>query len=587
MAPSLPRLTEADVKRYIASPYFERGQSYYRNGHIFDTARRGNQLEGYCEGSAPEPYRIVVTLEKNGISYRCSCPMGGGCKHTAALLLAWVHHPDSFSAREPIDQTLASKDKDELIALIQEMLKREPELERLLDLPIPGKTKKGEKRRTPVDPETYRRQIRYAMRDAGDWDALSDIAGEISSIVDLGDQFAEQDDWENAEAVYQAVLDEALPDYGSMQDEGEVGSEIGRAIEGLGRCLATRAEDTEARQAILESLFEVLEWDIAAGGIGMSDEVPGLLEQHATTEDRQEIRKWIITAIKKITGDSWTQNYHREVWGRLLASFSDDDEDFLKQAEKQGLHRPWFEKLVDLGRVAEALEVAGQHLAQSAWGQLQAVETLYAAGYKDEAFAFAKTGLPDEKDGRLAEWVAQESARRGDQATALEIYLARWKVRPELEFYEIMEKLAKKLKQWEALRPRLLTQLEQSNNRALLVDIYLHDKEWDAAWSIAEKEESPRQGWGWGWQGLPLKVAEASEKQRPAKAIPVYLDTAERLIEQQGRQNYANAAQYLSRARDLLKATKRSDEWELIITSLRERHRSKPALQDELRKAKL
>ncbi|HLF03122.1 MAG TPA: hypothetical protein VI547_14160, partial [Anaerolineales bacterium] len=81
--------------------------------------------------------------------------------------------------------------------------------------------------------------------------------------------------------------------------------------------------------------------------------------------------------------------------------------------------------------------------------------------------------------------------------------------------------------------------------------------------------------------------AKASEKHRPAQAIAVYLETAERLIGQKSRQNYAEAARYLRRARDLFTASKRAAEWQTFIADLRERHRGLPALQDELNKAKL
>lgn len=589
MAASLPRLTEADVEGYIPDPYFERGRNYYHSGAISDAVRRGNQIEGYCEGSAPEPYHVVVTLDEDGITGdECSCPMGGGCKHVVALLLTWAHKPKQFSKREAVDTMLERKTKDELIALVQAMLIRAPELERLIDLPTPGK---GGKRRTRVDPETYRRQIRYAMRGAGDWDAVHGIAQEISAVVDIGDGFAEQGDWGNAQVVYEAVLDEALPDYLETQDEGDIGSEIGRAIEGLGQCLEALAEDTEARQAILHSLFDVLKWDIDAGGIGMSDDVPDLLLQHATAEDRQEIRHWITAAIKSIGGDTWSENYHRERWGRLLLSFTDeaDVEGFLKQARRQGLHRPLFEKLVELGRLDEALSVAEKHLTASAWERLQCAETLEAAGHADRALAFAKAGLPDEKDDRLAAWVAERYEKRADHAGALELHLSRWKTRPSLELYEIIERLAKRLKQWDALRPRLLAALESGPHPhfALLADIYLHEKDWDAAWAVAENAKSPLPAWAGGWGNLRLHVAQASDKHRPEKAIPVYLDVAEGLIKQQGRKNYASAAQYLRRARDLFSATKRSDEWTHFIASLRERYIKLPALQDELRKAKL
>jgi hypothetical protein len=372
------------------------------------------------------------------------------------------------------------------------------------------------------------------------------------------------------------------------QDEGEIGSEIGRAVDGLGECLAARAGDAQVRQSILASLFDVLEWDIGEGGLGVSDGVPELLREHATSEDRAEIRTWITAAIKNITGSEWSQDYRRATWGRLLLLFADEEnvDEFLEQAGKQGLHKPVFDKLIQLGRLDDALGVARQHLTTSGWERLQAAEALYAVGRKDEALAFAKAGLPD-KDLRLAEWVAEEYARRGDTAGALKLQLTRWQPAPGMDLYETLEQLAKELEQWATLRPRLLAELEQSPHTTLLADIYLRDKEWDAAWAVAEKAKAPFPAWAGGWNNLRLHVAQASDKHRPQKAIPVYLDAAERLIERQGRKNYAAAAIHLRRARDLFSATQRSDEWQKTIADLRQRHHNLPALQDELRKAGL
>jgi hypothetical protein len=588
MPVSLPHLTESDVENYLPDPYFQRGRNYYHSGAIFDTVLRGDRIEGYCEGSASEPYHVVVTLDEDGIAGDvCTCPMGGDCKHVVALLLAWVHKPEEFSARQPVDTALAGKTKDELIALVQAMLQRAPELERLLDLPMPSKSGDGQ-RRTRVDPETYRRQIRYAMRDADDWEAVFDIAQEIGLVVDIGDDFARQGDWENAQIVYQAVLDEALPDYIETQDEGEIGGEIGRAVDGLGECLAARAGDAQVREAIFASLFDVLEWDIGEGGLGMSDGVPELMREHASAEERAEIREWITAAIKSITGSEWSQDYRRGTWGRLLLSFADEEnvDEFLEQAGKQGLHKPVFDKLIQLGRLDEALEIARQQLTTSGWERLQATGALYAAGCKDDALAFAKAGLPD-KDLRLAAWVAEEYARRGDIAGALELQLTRWQPAPNMGLYETLEGLAQKLELWTSLRPRLLAELEKGPHATLLADIYLREEDWDAAWAVAENVKAPMPAWGGGWGNLRLHVAQASDKHRPQKAIPVYLDAAERLIRQQGRKNYAAAAVHLRRARDLFSATHRSDEWQKTIADLRQRHRNLPALQDELRKAGL
>ena len=579
MPTSLPRLSEDLIKRYVPDPSFGRGRSYYRNGAIFDTVRRGNQIEGFCAGSTPEPYQVKVTLTKNGIAgNECSCPVGGSCKHVVALLLTWVHAPDRFEARDSVDAMLERKSKYELTALIKEMLKRSPELERLIDLPVPGK---GGQRQAPVKADTYRRQIRHALHDTHDWHGAADAAQEVGSVVDIGDGFAEQDDWENAQIAYQAVIDEVLPHYLETGDEGDIGGEVSRAVEGLVACLEAGAEDAPARRASLRSLFDVLKWDIDAGGLGISDAAPDALRQHATAEDRREIRQWIREAIKTTGSDSWSQNYHRQTWGRLLDSFTEpeDVEAFLKEARQQGLHRPLFEKLLELRRFAEALDVAEKHLTASGWERLQAAETIFKAGRADDALAFAKAGLPN-KDTRLADWVAQQYIKRGQWAAALDAQMTAWQDRPTLEHYKTLATAAKKLKQWEEVRPRLLADLEKRQNFQLLVQIHLHEKEWDAAWDSAEHDRSP-------WSHLRLEVARAAEKHRPERAIPVYLDQAEGLIRQQGRSNYASAAQYLVRARNLLRQIERSADWPPIIAALRERHKKLPALQEELTKAKL
>lgn len=580
--PTLPYLTEDDVEAYIPDPYFERGRNYYHNGQIFDTVRRGQQIEGYCEGSAPEPYHIVITLDDDRITGdSCSCPMGGGCKHVAALLLAWAHKPKTFVKRQPVGSALKDKTKEELAGLVQEMLKREPDLERLIDLPTPGP--KG-KRRTPVSAETYRRQIRYALRSADDWHGVRNAANEIGAVVDIGDGFADQEDWENAQVVYQAVLDEALPEYLNTGDEGDIGGEIGRAVEGLIECLAARAADDKARRALCQALFEVLEWDIEeAGGVGLSDSVPDALRKHATPDDQPEIRKWIAEAIKHSRGTEWSQNYHREAWGRLLASFT-DAEDFLKQARKLGTYRPLFEKLVELGRIDEALEAAQKHLTTSGWEILKTAEALAAAKQTEAAIAFAETNLSKSDDDRVPEWLADQYAKRKDYSKALALQMTRWQKRPSLELYKTIASLAQRLKQWDTLRLELLAVLRQKKDYALLTQTYLEEQDWDTAWDTLAicKTSSP-----WGWRQLAVEVAKAIEKHRPARAISVYLETAEQLIGQKSRQNYAEAARYLRRARDLFTASKRATEWQTFIADLRERHRGLPALQDELKKAKL
>ncbi|MEO0458057.1 MAG: SWIM zinc finger family protein [Cyanobacteria bacterium P01_A01_bin.114] len=99
---SLPAFTEADLKRLTTPQSFDRGKSYYQGEAIENPIRQGDKLSADCWGS--QRYRIQVTLANHDISQsKCTCPYdwGGLCKHQVALLLTYIHAPDSF-------QTLSS-----------------------------------------------------------------------------------------------------------------------------------------------------------------------------------------------------------------------------------------------------------------------------------------------------------------------------------------------------------------------------------------------------------------------------------------------------------------------------------------------
>ena len=140
------------------SAYFQRGQNYYRMGAIYNQRRQGMAIKSQCSGSYQDFYRQEVEFNEKGIlSADCSCPVGDGgyCKHTIALLLTWVNDPDSFAELEALDRTLEERSKEELIALIKEMLDQAPELSSLLDLPLLAKSNEL------IDLGSIRRQNRH------------------------------------------------------------------------------------------------------------------------------------------------------------------------------------------------------------------------------------------------------------------------------------------------------------------------------------------------------------------------------------------------------------------------------------------
>ena len=110
----LSQLTEAHIRNLARGSSFERGQNYYRDGAIFGAVRQGLELRAQCEGSDYEPYQVSVTLTESGIAETfCTCPYdyGGICKHLVALLLTYVHEPQSFRSIPPLTELLADRSR--------------------------------------------------------------------------------------------------------------------------------------------------------------------------------------------------------------------------------------------------------------------------------------------------------------------------------------------------------------------------------------------------------------------------------------------------------------------------------------------
>jgi uncharacterized Zn finger protein len=133
----LPRLTEAHVRELASEKSFDRGEAYYHDGSVLEPVRQERELRAQCQGSDYEPYQVSATLSESGIAETsCNCPYdhGGICKHIVALLLTYIHEPQAFRSIPPLATLLAGRSREELIALIGELIKREPELLSLVEL---------------------------------------------------------------------------------------------------------------------------------------------------------------------------------------------------------------------------------------------------------------------------------------------------------------------------------------------------------------------------------------------------------------------------------------------------------------------
>ena len=87
------QLDETLLRELLDSYTIEKGRAYQRNGRVVGVfvARDGLAVSGLVQGTSRSPYAVEITLHSDDprgyLESGCSCPLGGACKHVAALAL--------------------------------------------------------------------------------------------------------------------------------------------------------------------------------------------------------------------------------------------------------------------------------------------------------------------------------------------------------------------------------------------------------------------------------------------------------------------------------------------------------------------
>ena len=583
MTSQIPSLTHADIQKWAASGSFQKGMSYFGRGAIYDTQIQGQTLKAYCRGTQADYYHLQATIGPAGIlSANCSCSVGSGgrCKHVAALLLTWIDSPSSFEKMDDVVASLEKRSKAELIALIQQMIQREPDLEMLMEIPLPG-FDTGEK---PLDEQVIRQQANHAFRSPkGDWEMgwgdSYEIVDELQSLFDLGEQYLAQNSPGNAATIYRIVAETVLEyEDAIMQDEaGRLGGVIDDCAKGLEECLAF-ITDADQRENILQALFDCLTWDLKAGGIGVGDSIPDILLERATSQELQMISAWIRATLPKL--NDWAR---QSMGGLLLQLQADsmDDESFLVVCRQTGRVKDLVERLLTLTRVDEAVRESQQ---ANDYELLSLADPFVQHNHGPLAETLISERAKTSQDTRLIEWLKEYAKKQGDLVQALAFAEKLFWLRPTVEAYVEVRELAQPQQQWAELRNKTLESLTQKGQHDLLTEIFLEEDLIDRALSLLEIAKKSNRYWG--GSALQIRVAQAASEQRPKESIRLYMQVIEALIAQRGRENYALAAGYLRSVRDAYLRLCEPHTWQALIANLREQHHNLPALKDELNRAR-
>lgn len=619
---SMP-LTEADIEAQTDGGSYSRGRTYFRQGRIHETVLRDDTIEALCQGSDYAPYRVRATLLSRGESgenprdFSCTCPRGGFCKHIVALLLTWIDDPDRFEVRRPLADQLGERSREELIAMIRQMVARYPDLERIVDMPMPvppGKAGSGSSTTVTIDAKAIRKQVRsmlsgfdYHEWDAWEWGHAYGAFPELRQTLELGQSYADVGQWANAQVVFSALAEEVgdvLVEYGDNEG-GELSGIVIDADEGLAACLDAQeqlAEDerlsSEAREELIHAIYEIWRRDIFdIGGIDLSQHGVDSVIRNVTDDERTMVEAW----LRGEQADGWSQGARTGFLVDLRETAGASDEELLALFREAELWDEVVSMLLSMDRVDEAVATATRHIRMP-HSLIAFANALIARGSEHINRAIA---LVDDRaweiegqnvahDAMLQDWLVAQYSAHGRSGEALKLAEQRFRREPTLRHYRAVRDAAHLSGQprgiWRDLRPKLLDHLRESEAWSDLVEIYLEDGSvaaaLDAFDNVTRQREQRMQGmWvpmAWGYGDQELRLAQAAETDFPDWAVSVYRRKAEEQIGRRQRSSYQVAAGHLARVKETLERHGRADEWKGLITEVRTTHKTLRALREEL-----
>jgi uncharacterized Zn finger protein len=269
----IPKLTESMIQALASPESFQRGREYFEAGAIFTAAIQGDVLLGECEGSSAPSYQMRVQLDSAGIrEAECTCPYdwGGVCKHIVALLLAYLHSRKQFAVRARPAELLADLDRDELAALLDKLLKEQPDLYDRVAASTPalragasvaGPTKAGRgkaKRRKAVDLDVYRRRVigilhsLDGMRSSEAYWHVGSLVKQLAEVEATAMSFLQAGEPSAALDILLTLLEEASHGFETVDDsDGNLGSFLAGLGEPLAETILSQELSSAQRTKIL------------------------------------------------------------------------------------------------------------------------------------------------------------------------------------------------------------------------------------------------------------------------------------------------------------------------------------------------
>lgn len=291
---AIPKLTDAQIKSWLGATYAQRGKSYFDGGHVTHLRRQGETLTGRVQGSEHAPYRVTAMFEGRHLESDCSCPIGGHCKHVAALLYAAMSNPTRHKKGPTLEDRLKKLAHADLLALVTAMLEEAPELEDFVETQLMATGA------ATLEADTLDERVRRIVMQLNDYDADPSLAlRSVATLLQRAQAFNAERQSEAALNLLHPLLTEVMLLEPTTFEDDRVFDAAYSAAEQAIQCWQTLPTDAEARARALRLVFEVMAWDLYAGGREAFTLTRDALLKHATPGERDDLREWAALAQRR------------------------------------------------------------------------------------------------------------------------------------------------------------------------------------------------------------------------------------------------------------------------------------------------
>src|SRR5260221_6378983 len=218
---------------------------------------------------------------------------------------------------------LEKLEKPELVAIITHMLRQEPDLHWLITTPLPV----ASSQKASIDPKLYQQQVLAAIA-AGDYrrkPKRDEVQQRLTAIKTIADEFAAQENYAAALAIYEVLVSEVINHFNAYRDEYVAFNIILMGcIDGLDSCFAGEEDNPAMRLRVIRVLFAIYCF-YTDSWMDLDEDIPGLLVGNTTPKERQVIAGWLRDALSQTKAEGSAAGYSRQRYEAFLAALEQVD----------------------------------------------------------------------------------------------------------------------------------------------------------------------------------------------------------------------------------------------------------------------